>query len=584
MTRYGLIVLAGVLSGAPAPLGAQVVLYVDQDAPPGGDGFSWETTFEQATFEGLGDLPGGTFQSIGYGVSADGNVVVGESESQWGPEAFRWQDGVMFSLGDLPGGPFNSQANAVSADGSIVVGAGLTSTKTEPQVSDAVVWYPTFMMSLGHHMRAEDVSAAGTEVAGYGASPNTDTEAFRWEDDAITWLGDLPGGAYHSEAAAISSDGTVVVGTGHVLAGSEPFRWEGGKMVGLGHVPSATTSSGYGVSDDGSVVVGGSHTDHGQEAFRWSDGVMTALGTFPDTTTVEANARDASADGTVIVGRDIDAAFIWDEINGMRRISDVLVADYGVDLTGWTLEDAYGISADGRTIVGYGTNTNGDQEAWIAKLPPCDEETPSVVHGNGRPSETRPFSGYTDPRAESTTGENPDLGINEVFIRFSEPVRAVGGGPLVPQSFIVSSTGGEAPKIADVDMTKNPLIKVTLASPPPLMEWTTITAVVEDMCGDAIESLGDLGPGIEEPDRIDFLFLPCDVDQNGQVGPFDLLRFRQIVNGIYVPTHGTLEDYADTNRTGEITPFDLLMYRQLINGTIPATRPWAGETANHAQP
>ncbi len=32
------------------------------------------------------------------------------------------------------------------------------------------------------------------------------------------------------------------------------------------------------------------------------------------------------------------------------------------------------------------------------------------------------------------------------------------------------------------------------------------------------------------------------------------------------------------NRDGEITPFDLLAYRQIINGVSPpATQPWAGE-------
>ncbi len=96
--------------------------------------------------------------------------------------------------------------------------------------------------------------------------------------------------------------------------------------------------------------------------------------------------------------------------------------------------------------------------------------------------------------------------------------------------------------------------------------------------------MGDLRPGVDEHDRIDFLFLPGDVDQNGVVQPFDLLQFRQIVDGIYVPAQGIDEDYADTNRTGEITPFDLLMYRQLINGVPPATQPWAGETANNPQP
>ena len=39
---------------------------------------------------GLGDLDGGTFDSVGEGVSGDGSVVVGSGESPSGREAYRW--------------------------------------------------------------------------------------------------------------------------------------------------------------------------------------------------------------------------------------------------------------------------------------------------------------------------------------------------------------------------------------------------------------------------------------------------------------------------------------------------------------
>jgi len=52
----------------------------------------------------------------------------------------------------------------------------------------------------------------------------------------------------------------------------------------------------------------------------------------------------------------------------MRRLADVLVSDYGLSLTGWTLVEARGVSADGKVIVGYGTNPSGQGESWIANL------------------------------------------------------------------------------------------------------------------------------------------------------------------------------------------------------------------------
>ena len=99
------------------------------------------------SFEGLGDLPGGGFSSQARGVSADGSVVVGRSNSTSGDEAFRWQDGKMTGLGDLPGGTFSSYAFDVSANGAVVVGRSFSGS------------YPTIM------------------------------EAFRWEDGVMTGLG-----------------------------------------------------------------------------------------------------------------------------------------------------------------------------------------------------------------------------------------------------------------------------------------------------------------------------------------------------------------------------------------------------------
>ena len=82
-------------------------------------------TYAAATFTPLGDLPGGSFESIANGISADGSVIVGQGISAAGPEAFRWtREGGMVGLGDLPGGAFQSEANDVYADGSVIVGFG----------------------------------------------------------------------------------------------------------------------------------------------------------------------------------------------------------------------------------------------------------------------------------------------------------------------------------------------------------------------------------------------------------------------------------------------------------------------------
>ena len=78
-----------------------------------------------ASFQGLGDLPGGAALSFASDISAEGTVVVGTSVSASGAEAFRWtrDDGIV-GLGYLAGGLLRSQASGVSADGSVIVGFG----------------------------------------------------------------------------------------------------------------------------------------------------------------------------------------------------------------------------------------------------------------------------------------------------------------------------------------------------------------------------------------------------------------------------------------------------------------------------
>jgi hypothetical protein len=48
-----------------------------------------------------------------------------------------------------------------------------------------------------------------------------------------------------------------------------------------------------------------------------------------------------------------------------------VLSDLGLDLTGWNLLTAEGISADGQTIVGYGYSPTSSPfvEAWIAVIP-----------------------------------------------------------------------------------------------------------------------------------------------------------------------------------------------------------------------
>ncbi|GJM24279.1 MAG: hypothetical protein DHS20C16_06940 [Phycisphaerae bacterium] len=222
------------------------------------------------------------------------------------------------------------------------------------------------------------VSADGTVIVGHSDSQKG-FQPFRWTaSDGMVGLGDLPGGAYGSFTSGTSADGSVIVGDGRSSSGIEAFRWTADSgMVGLGDLPGGTFDSrATSTSADGSVVVGFSNTASGFEAFRWTSGSgMVGLGDLPGGI-FYSKANAVSADGSVIVGASDPGpglfdgeAFIWDAQNGMRSLMDLLINDCGLDLAGWKLREARGISADGLTVVGFGENPSGDTEAWIVRLP-----------------------------------------------------------------------------------------------------------------------------------------------------------------------------------------------------------------------
>ncbi|MCC7475430.1 MAG: hypothetical protein IT425_08545 [Pirellulales bacterium] len=95
-----------------------------------------------------------------------------------------------------------------------------------------------------------------------------------------------------------------------------------------------------------------------------------------------------SASGARIVGissgqnGSLGDAFLWDPVNGIRDLQDVLVNEYGVSIpAGWLLRDATALSPDGRFIVGYGNNPDGKIEAWLADIGPEVPEPAAMLLG-----------------------------------------------------------------------------------------------------------------------------------------------------------------------------------------------------------
>ncbi len=96
---------------------------------------------------------------------------------------------------------------------------------------------------------------------------------------------------------------------------------------------------------------------------------MIALGDLPGGS-FDSFARAVSSDGSIVLGTSDTAlgsqVFIWDQANGMRNLQDVLG---GAVPAGWTLTAARGIASDNTTLVGYGINPSGTEEAFLAFIP-----------------------------------------------------------------------------------------------------------------------------------------------------------------------------------------------------------------------
>jgi uncharacterized membrane protein len=193
----------------------------------------------------------------------------------------------------------------------------------------------------------------------------------------MTSLGDLAGGDVYDIALGASYDGSVIVGAGNYFTQRQAFRWtQATGMTGLGFLASNNPfSRANSVTSDGKIVVGygGNNAGH-TEAFSWNEsgGGMTGLGFLPGGG-YYSEARAVSGDGSIIVGRSDtasgDAAFIWDASHGMRNLKDIMVNEFGLDLTGWTLDWAYGVSDDGSVITGTGFNPAGYSEGWVLTTP-----------------------------------------------------------------------------------------------------------------------------------------------------------------------------------------------------------------------
>jgi len=155
--------------------------------------------------------------SKAYGVSADGNTIVGEIRNAAGINAFKWTPAGGAEILPRIAGTLSSSANAVTPDGSISVGYSGNS---------AAMWQGTSAIQLTTPLLnvretvATSVNADGTLIGGRIAFPTNATAGIWTAETGMIRLSDyltsrgvtIPAGVNLEYCTGISADGSTIIG------------------------------------------------------------------------------------------------------------------------------------------------------------------------------------------------------------------------------------------------------------------------------------------------------------------------------------------------------------------------------------
>lgn len=332
-----------------------------------------------ATFSVLQVL-GNSNESFAYGVSPDGSVAVGRN-SLTGPacqgncQAWRWS--ITGPGGSIVPPATNGEAVASSLGGALIVGNPLFGNipfRWDPVNGYALLSLPAGAISGS----VADISSDGTTVVGR-ANFATGEKPMLIVAGTPSLLPTLPGDIA-AEAKGISLDGSTIVGvsrTGSGLSSYSPVRWSQGAALGLGPLPpNYSWAVAEVASSDGSVIAGSLEGFKG--FFRWTQ--ATGIVKLP---VHSGSVTGVSGDGSIVIGmgqlvpNGPTAAIIWDAEHGARFLQDALANEWGVATPGWSFTTVEDISADGRTLVGFGWDPSNRRRAWsiVREAPPFADLT-----------------------------------------------------------------------------------------------------------------------------------------------------------------------------------------------------------------
>jgi len=291
------------------------------------------------------------------------------------------------------------------------------------------------LSSTAHSMSESAAILVGKQTP---LDDNYGARAFKWNSTSgITLIG-LPNS--NSTAYAVSADGLTIGGWQESLEGEtdwcdrNPVIWKNGTMTRLNAGPGEWICPGEvdNLSQDGTIAVG--EWDAGQ--FIWTEAAgMTKIGLLPGDW--NASALGVSNNGLAVGFSSMGmnrTATAWTAQTGLQPLGDYF-SSLGCPVPeGWLLQQANGISADGKTIMGFGRAPGySTLIGWVAKL----ETTNDIIQSGNTDKIAQIKGNYPNPF-------NPSTAINFTVNQVSNVKMLISNanGQLVKEAALGSLTAG----------------------------------------------------------------------------------------------------------------------------------------------
>jgi hypothetical protein len=391
------------LALAVSPDGSKVTGESNTDVSPGRVPFIWSSG---SGMTALAADPLAIYYALGTGITNSG-IVAGFQDganeefgygfgnpTRWDPES-----NILPMPAGFAGDGY-TLGNSINGSGSIITAyrgaSDFTGDRPMVWVNDTpqLLNYLHFQATPDPYTEygyAKGLNTPGTRIGGtsdlFVAGDNfPNVEAVLWSDDTALWdtelkrtpvgLGFLPGisttaDTSWSDGSDVSNNGQVVVGAAHtgLLNAAIPageageFRTVGFVTLGVpGGVPNPMAALADIGNNDGTADL--------QFAVATSVNGDATVGSY---TVVGYGYNGLHDDGPnnnddFVDGSDVSREAVMWTTAGVQNL-EAVATGLGLNIAGWDFQEATGVSDNGRVIVGWGKNPQGNNEGWVLTLP-----------------------------------------------------------------------------------------------------------------------------------------------------------------------------------------------------------------------